>query len=586
MTNKIHNNLLELFWDREKEFGNRGFSYTKKNNVWEEYSFSRIKEETLRLATSMKQQGVSKGDRVIILAHSSSQWIVSDLAIMALGAMSVPVYTTNTEHDHAYVIIDSGATVAIIGDQKLADVFFSASTRLNLNTIFAINTIQADNQTANIIQWNDVLGTKIDEAIQASISNLSREDTACIIYTSGTSGNPTGVMLPHRAILANVYGAAEVISEFNQPLHTMKLVSFLPLSHAYEHTTGLYLMMGIGGTIHFTPSLDKLLDTIADVKPTFVTCVPRLYESIRDRVLKGVRKAGGAKEKLFMRTIELGTKKYENPKSLSVFETIENKALDILVRKKIQNKFGGNILAFVSGGAPLNYGVGAFFMSLDLNILQGYGQTEAAPLISVSSPNNNRIDTVGRPLPGVKVKIAKDGEILVSGDLLMKGYWHKEEKTKETLVDGWLHTGDVGHIDNQGYIHITDRKKDIIINTSGDNISPQRVEGILSLDDSVEQCMVYGDKKPHLVALIVPSQEAIASHVQEGDIASTSVELKTVLQEKVAVMNKSLSTIEKIRRFIVLDESFTTQNELLTNTLKIRRNFIKKKYDEQLESLY
>ena len=586
MKNKIHNNLLELFWDKEKEFGKRGFSYTNKNNVWEEYSFSRIKEEVLCLATSMKQQGVQKGDRVIILAHSSSNWIVSDLAIMAIGAISVPVYTTNTEHDHAYVIIDSGATAAVIGDQKLADVFFAASTRLHLNIIFAIDKIQADNQTANIIQWDDVLDTEIDEAIYASTPNISREDTACIIYTSGTSGNPTGVMLPHRAILANVYGAIEVMSEFNRPLHKMKLVSFLPLSHAYEHTTGLYLIIGIGGTIHFTPSLDKLLDTLLAVKPTFVTCVPRLYESIRDKILRGVRKAGGAKEKLFMRTVELGTKKYENPKSLSVYETIENKALDILVRKKVQKKFGGNILAFVSGGAPLNYDVGSFFMSLGLNILQGYGQTEAAPLISVSSPNNNRIDTVGLPLPGVTVKIAKDGEILVSGDLLMTGYWHKEEKTKETLVDGWLHTGDVGHIDSQGYINITDRKKDIIINTGGDNISPQRVEGILSLNSSVEQCMVYGDKKPHLVALIVASKEAIALHVQEGDIASTSVELKAVLQEQVAVMNKSLSTIEKVRRFIILDESFTTQNELLTNTLKIRRNFIKKKYDEQLESLY
>ena len=578
--------MLELFLAQEKEFGNRGFSYTKKKPVWEEYSFSRTKDEVLCLATSMKKKGVKKGDRVIILAHSSSQWIVSDLAIMAIGAISVPVYTTNTEHDHAYVIIDSGATAAVIGDQKLADVFFSASTRLNLNTIFAINTIQADNQTANIIQWNDILDTEIDEAIEASIPNLSREDTACIIYTSGTSGNPTGVMLPHRAILANVYGATQVMNEFNRPLHTMKLVSFLPLSHAYEHTAGLYLMMGIGGKIYFTPSLDKLLDTLADVKPTFVTCVPRLYESIRDRILRGIRKVGGVKEKLFMRAIELGTKKYENPKSLSILETIENKALDILVRKKVQKKFGGNILAFVSGGAPLNYDVGAFFMSLGLNILQGYGQTEAAPLISVTSPNNSRIDTVGLPIPGSKVKIAKDGEILVSGDSLMTGYWHQEEKTKETLIDGWLHTGDVGHIDNQGNINITDRKKDIIINTGGDNISPQRVEGILSLDDNIEQCMVYGDKKPHLVALIVPSQEAIKLHVQKGHMPSTSIELKTVLQEQVDTINKSLSSIEKVRRFIVLDESFTIENELLTNTLKIRRSFIKKKYGEQLESLY
>ena len=586
MVKSEHNNLLELFLAQEKKFTTREFSFSKKGTEWHSYSFSRMKEEVLHLASALKIQGVKKGDRVIILSESRSEWLVSDLAIMALGAISVPVYTTNTENDHAYVITDCGAKTAIISNQKLADTFFLASTRLHLNTIFAFEHITAHNQSANIIQYNDALSTPIDETIEQNISTIDREDVACMIYTSGTSGNPTGVMLPHRAILANVIGGIEVIKEFNKPLDKMKLVSFLPLSHAYEHTTGFYLLLGLGGTIHFTPSLDKLLDTIETVQPTFVTCVPRLYESIRDRILKGVKKTGGAKEKLFMRTIELGTKKFENPKSLTLKEKIENKALDILVRKKVQKKFGGNMLAFVSGGAPLNYDVGMFFLSMGLNILQGYGQTEAAPLISVSSPNHNRIDTVGRPLPGVEVKIAPDGEILVRGDLLMKGYWHKEEKTAETLVDGWLHTGDVGHIDTDGYIIITDRKKDIIINTGGDNISPQRVEGIICLEDTIEQCMVYGDRKPHLVALIYPTEDAIKSFVKKGQKPSESIELKSALQEAVSKTNKSLSTIEKIRHFIILDEGFTVDNKLLTNTLKIRRNFIKEKYGKGLESLY
>ncbi len=578
--------MLELFFAQEQKNGSKEFTFTKKNGEWHGLSFTQVKEKMLKLATTLKNQGVKKGDRVIILSHSRSEWLIADLAIMSVGGISVPIYTTNTAHDHAYIITDSGAKIAIVENQKLADTFFQASTRLHLKTVIAIDKIVAHSQIATVIQWQDIMSKEVDASIEMSIKNIDRENIACIIYTSGTSGNPTGVMLPHRAILANVAGGIEVIKEFERPLDSLSLVSFLPLSHAYEHTTGLYLLLGIGGHIHFTPSLDKLTDTMVYAKPTFVTCVPRLYESIRDRILKGVKKTGGIKERLFMRTLELGAKQYENPKLITLKEKIENKILDKLVRKKVQQRFGGNILAFISGGAPLNYDVGLFFISLGLNILQGYGQTEAAPLISVSSPYNNRIDTVGKPLPGVKVKIASDGEVLVSGDLLMKGYWHKEEKTAETLIDGWLHTGDVGHIDTQGYIHITDRKKDIIINTGGDNISPQRVEGIVCLEESIEQCMVYGDRKSHLVALVVPSEDAIIKYVKSGDKPSTSIELKSALQDTMAKTNKSLSTIEKVRHFIILDEEFNVKNGLMTNTLKIRRNFIKDKYGKDLEKLY
>ncbi|MBL4690758.1 MAG: AMP-binding protein, partial [Rhodospirillales bacterium] len=353
----------------------------------------------------------------------------------------------------------------------------------------------------------------------------------------------------------------------------------LPLSHSYEHMAGQFFPMSIGAEIYYAQGIETLAANMIEARPTIMTAVPRLYETLHQRITMGVRKSGGAKEKLFNKAVELGARRFQDPGSLSLKERLVNWALDNLVRNKVRARFGGRLKALVSGGAPLNPDIGLFFTALGLRILQGYGQTETSPSVSVNAPSDMKLHTVGPPLKGVEVEIADDGEILVRGDLVMLGYWNNEQATADTIRDGWVHTGDIGLIDEDGHLRITDRKKDIIVNSGGDNISPQRVEGILTIEPEIAQAIVYGDKHSHLVALLVPDADWLAG--LEGDETAESA-LAPVLDR----VNKSLSNIESVRRFILADEPFTTENGLMTPTMKIRRYKIKEVYGEALEALY
>ena len=355
-------------------------------------------------------------------------------------------------------------------------------------------------------------------------------------------------------------------------------LSFLPLSHSYEHMAGQFFPMSIGAEIYYAQGVETLAANMLEARPTIMTAVPRLYETLHQRITMGVRKSGGAKEKLFNLAVELGSRRFRDPGSLSLKERLVDWALDNLVRSKVRARFGGRLKALVSGGAPLNPAIGLFFTALGLLILQGYGQTETSPSVSVNRPSDMKLHTVGPPLKGVEVKIADDGEILVRGDLVMQGYWRNEEATRETIRDGWVHTGDIGIIDEDGHLRITDRKKDIIVNSGGDNLSPQRIEGILTIEPEIAQAMVHGDKHPHLVALLVPDADWLAG--LGGETA------EKVLGPVLERVNASLSSIEKVRRFILAAEPFTTDNGLLTPTLKIRRHKIKEIYGDDLEALY
>jgi long-chain acyl-CoA synthetase len=323
-----------------------------------------------------------------------------------------------------------------------------------------------------------------------------------------------------------------------------------------------------------------------------MTAVPRLYELMRTRILKGVARSGKLKAWLFMKAVALGSKRYEAPALQTWRDRLSNLLIDILVRRKVAARFGGRLKAMVSGGAPLNYEVGLFFTALGVPILQGYGQTEAAPVVSCNPPGRVKLHTVGPPLPGVEVKIAEDGELLVKGELVMSGYWDDADATQQTIRDGWLHTGDIGRLDADGFIQITDRKKDIIVNSGGDNISPQRVEGLLTLQPEIAQGMVYGDGRPHLVALLVPDADhAAAWATQQGKATDLSslvqdADFRRHIAEAVDRVNRNLSPIEKVRRFIMLDEAFTVANEMCTPTLKIRRHVIIARYGKALDDLY
>jgi long-chain acyl-CoA synthetase len=402
---------------------------------------------------------------------------------------------------------------------------------------------------------------------------VSRDTVACLISTSGTGGAPRGVQQHHGAILHNVEGCTDVIStDFGWDDEVF--LSFLPASHAYEHTGGQHFPVALGAQIYYAESLEKLAANIEEVQPTIMVVVPRLFEMLRARIMKTIEAGGGVSKYLMARALKIGGDKAGGKRK--PWDLPMDGFLSLTLRKKVRAKIGKRQKAWVSGGAPLNPEVGLFFESLGITFLQGYGQTETGPVIACNRPSAGiRLDTVGPPVKNTEVRIADDGEIMVRGELVMKGYWRNEEETAKVLKDGWLATGDVGHIDAKGRIKITDRKKDLLVNDKGDNISPQRIEGMLTLQHEILQAMVYGDRRPHLIALLVPDPEI-----------SKAPDLHQRLQKAVDRVNADLSVVEKVRRFIIADEAFAIDNEQLTPSLKIRRHVISQVYSERLDALY
>ncbi len=539
---------------------------------WATLTWAEAADQVLRLAGGLTRIGIKPGDRVVLVSENSPQWLIADHAIMAAGAITVPGYATNTEDDHLHLLTDSGAAAAIVATNALALKLMPAAERSSdcrhLIAMEPVDLGQALDFETHL--WDDLLRTD-----PASPHEGSRTDTACIIYTSGTGGAPKGVMLSHGAILSNCDAIKHVFRDFD--LSAEVFLSFLPLSHSYEHTAGQFFPVSIGAEIYYAKGTDTLAQDMAEVRPSFMTAVPRLYELFQGRIMLGLKKASPFKRALFERTLAVGRKRHEAPTTLTIWQRIQDLVLDRLVRAKVQKRFGGRLRFMVSGGAPLNPEVGSFFLGLGINILQGYGQTESAPVVSCNLPEKIKIDTVGPPLDKVQCRIADDGEILVKGELVMQGYWRKPEATNEAIRDGWLHTGDIGAFDADGYLRITDRKKDIIVNSGGDNISPQRVEGFLTLEPEINQAMVFGDKRPHLVAVIVPEDD--------GNSADKPA-LEAMIMGAIERVNKTLSPIERVRRIIIADAPFTTDNGQMTPTLKVRRHVIIGIYDERLEGLY
>ena len=590
-------NLPQVFFEKAAELGDAPLFWAKRYESWQSTSWAQARDEVAALARGLRAAGVARGDRVLLVSENRPEWGIADLAIMAAGAITVPAYTTNTVDDHIHLVSDCEPKAAIVSSEQLAERLVPAIRSTGtVGTVVTIEGVSGQSENISIINWRDMIrdAAALTDDIEAELSEISRTDTSCLIYTSGTGGAPKGVMLSHGAILRNCTGAYHLFSDDGMlDLNQEAFLSFLPLSHSYEHTAGLHFPLTIGAEIYYAEGIDKLSANMAEVHPTIMTAVPRLYESMHQRIISGVERKGGLSEKLFKKTVALGIKRYEHgAASLSLIEKIQDRVLEKLVRAKVAERFGGRLKAFVSGGAPLNYDVGVFFLALGVRLLQGYGQTETAPVVSANPPRKIKIDTVGPAFPDVEVKIAEDGEILVHGELNMQGYWNAPELTAETLRDGWVHTGDIGVLDEDGYIKITDRKKDIIVNSGGDNVSPQRVEGILVFEPELSQAMVYGDKRPHLVAVLVPDEAFISSWAKENDRKADLSELSDSekfharLREAIDRANARLSPLEQVRRFIVAEEGFTTENSLMTPSLKIRRHEIRKIYEERLEALY
>jgi long-chain acyl-CoA synthetase len=589
-------NLVELLLKRADAKGDAPFLWAKQGGKWQSISWTEAARQVCCLAESLRRIGLKDGDRVMLVSENRPEWCLADFAIMAAGCITVPAYVTNTERDHLHILEDSGASAVIVANDKLAKPLIGAVLRSGqAKHVIGIEPLRLSQLgTFELHNWTDLIagdGAAARKAVDARIAKIERKDTACLIYTSGTGGAPRGVMQHHGAILMNADGAARVLAEDFGLDDEDAFLSFLPLSHAYEHTGGQMLPIAVGAQIYYAEGLEKLASNIEETRPTVMVVVPRLFEVLRARIMKQVEKQGKFANYLMDRAMGIGSLKAAGRGRW------RDKPMDALLnrtlRPKIRGRFGGRMKAMVSGGAPLSPEVGVFFESMGLTMLQGYGQTEAGPVISCNRPKAGlKMDTVGPPLDGVEIRIAEDGEILVRGELVMHGYWRNQAETDKALQNGWLHTGDIGHLDEAGRLLITDRKKDMIVNDKGDNISPARVEGLLTLQPEIAQAMVVGDRRPYVVGLLVPDPEWAVEWAQANGEKYDMKALQELPAFRSAVraaldrVNQDLSVIEKVRQFAFADEPFTIDNEEMTPKQSIRRHKLKARYGERLDGLY
>ena len=552
------NSLVELYFNKCNETDNNKPFLKWLKPEKPTYSWGDIKERVFKLSHKIKSL-IKEGDRCLILSENRPYWLMSDIAVMNAGGISVPIFTTYSSNDYKYILNDCKPSLIIVSNNNQ---FKKIKDYINTKEQKIISFEEIETESLLI---KDILDeTNFEKKINQS---LTRNMPACIIYTSGTSGNPKGVVLSHGGILSNCEGAVELL----EPLTKIKdpiFLTWLPLSHSYEHTVQ-FIQIIVGAKVFYAESLEKLISNMGVAKPTIMTAVPRFYQNLFTKINMNFEKQTGIKKKFINETLELGKKLLKKEK-FNFSEKVINFLCNILVRKKIQKQFGGNLQAFVSGGGALDQKIGEFLNAIGLPTLQGYGLTEASPVVSCNSPDLVKVDTVGPPFRTNKVKIAEDGEILVKGENVMLGYWNNKEETNKVIKNEWLHTGDIGEIDLNGFLKITDRKKDIIVNLGGDNIAPSKIENILCLNKFIKQSFVYGDKKNYLVALLVV----------EKDINNEKIQI--TLEN----INKNLSLIEKIKKFVLINTEFTIENRMLTPTLKLKRKEIVKNYKQQLENLY
>jgi long-chain acyl-CoA synthetase len=526
-----------------------------REGAWTRMTWGAFGRAAASVARGLAAAGVGAGDRVLIVAENRPEYPVAETALMAIGAVPVPAYVSNTIDDHAYLLRDSGARVAIAGSPALAERLRESGTRAGCLDLLVVmdGDVEPSAGRPRLLPWRVLAAdTAAPDDVARTATAIPSSTLACLIYTSGTGGAPRGVMLPHRSILSNCRGAFDLLRPLRLGDNEIYL-SFLPTAHSYEHTVGLFLLPSMGVEIVYARGIEHLASDLAVVRPTIMTVVPRILEAVRGRVLTQVARQPAWRKALFDRALRLGTKRLDHER-LSLTELLADALLDRLVRTKVRARFGGRIKGIMSGGARLEPEVGRFFLALGLPIMQGYGQTEAGPVISANPPDAIRIETVGRPLNGVDLRLGEDNEILVRGDLTMDGYWRRPEDTAATIRDGWLHTGDIGALDADGYLRVTDRKKDMIVLSGGENVSPAKIEGMLVAEPEIAQAVVAGDGRAGLAALVVPA----AGQDQVGVALAVS---RT---------NLRLSVTERIRHHAVVPE-FTVENGLLTPSHKVRR---------------
>jgi long-chain acyl-CoA synthetase len=555
--------LPAMMFDRARSWPDRPMLRVWRDGAWRGLTWDAFARQAASAARALRAAGVAPGDRVAIVSENRPEYPIAETALMAIRAVPVPTYITNTVADHAHILRDSGARVAVVSTAALAGRVAPAGP---LDLLVAMEPF--DWPGLKVMPWSALVADARDPGdVAAEAAMIALEALACLIYTSGTGGAPKGVMLPHRAILSNCRGAYNLLAALPARRHQEVYLSFLPLSHSYEHTAGQFFLLGAGAEVVYARGVETLAADMLTVRPTIMTMVPRVLEVIRARILAQVARQPRWQRWLFDRAIAVGLRR-AGGEALWLPARLEDRLLERLVRRRVRARFGGRLRAAISGGARLEPEVGRFFIGLGVSLLQGYGQTEAGPVISANAPGATRIETVGRPLAGVDLRIAMDGEILVRGDLVMLGYWGRPEETAAAIRDGWLHTGDIGELDADGYLRITDRKKDMIVLSGGENVSPARIEGMLIAEPEIHQAVVLGEGRAGLTALVVPAEGC-----DEMAVATA-----------VSNVNKRLSVTERIRRHAIVP-AFTLDNGMLTATQKVRRHVVSHQHADLLERL-
>ena len=562
-------NLPDLFFTKANLNSNKEhlLKLDNSSNQIKSLKWSDTTNLVYKIHSFLENKKLSDFDRVLLVSENRPEWMASDIAIMSSKLVAVPNYITYTSRDFEHILNDSKPKGLIVSNKNLLDTILTASKKINYELGFILCFEDFDNSNIpNLSFLNNINSNYASELTK--YKDIQRSDPACIIYTSGTQGLPKGVVLSHGGVLSNCEGAYELLESLKSS--DLTFLTWLPLSHSYEHVVQFVQIM-MEARVFYNKSIETLLPTIKIAKPHIMTAVPRFYNNLFAKMQIGLKNQSNFKQSLFNKTILLGTKKLHGQK-LSINEKILNILLDKLVRSKVKNNFGGRLEAFVSGGGPLDSRVGEALNALGLKTLQGYGLTETSPVVSCNPLQKIKVETVGPIFPGVEVKLANDGEILVRGENLMIGYWNNIEATNETIKDGWLHTGDIGEFDNEGYLKITDRKKDIIVSLGGDNIAPSKIENLLTLSSDIEQACVFGEQKNYIAALIILSTESKA--------------LNDDIQNYINEINSNLTQPEKIKKFQIINEPFSIENNLMTPTMKVRRHEVEKKYAEIINQLF
>ncbi|MBO8131966.1 MAG: long-chain fatty acid--CoA ligase [Candidatus Marinimicrobia bacterium] len=594
----FHNTIAEMFDTSTKKFRDKVAYRFKENGIIKSLTFGEVRSTVEKISGGLRKIGLDKGDKVGIIAQNSPYWAMCDYGIIISGGATVTIYPTLTAKQAKWIIQHSESRFIFAGDREQSEKVVSIIDDLpKIEKVIVMDNTYIDNEKFISLDCLMKLG---DEYIKEHpgffekfITNTAKDDLLTLIYTSGTTGEPKGVMLTHENLTSNIYGSLHVL----EVDHKDVFLSFLPLSHSFERMAGHYLTFSIGAEVFYAESIEKVAENLLEARPTVMTTVPRLFEKVYARVIENVSKFSKIKQKLFWTSISKGKKvckKKAEGKNPDIFTTISYSILKKIVLSKLKERVGGRLRFAVSGGAPMPKEIGEFFNAANIKILEGYGLTETSPVVSVNPLEQNRIGTVGPPLPNVEVKIAEDGEILVRGKNVMLGYYKNEEATREVIdEEGWLRTGDIGILDKFGYLIITDRKKNIIVTSGGKNVAPQPMENALASSKWIEQVLIIGDKRRFVSALIVPEFVNLERWAEEKGLAWKSredlINLKEVQELYERVIEESMegfAQFEKVKKFRLLSKEFTIEEGELTPSLKIRRKIVEEKYKNIIDEIY